>query len=120
MGNIEYLRSVDGKPVPLKPDEWLDFGEYDVAFGAEFEFFVKNPNNNLIANISNLKTTGRNCVLDMPAEVQPEETVKCSIKILPIESGSLDDFNFASEADMPANPIELSGHISWRRSHFAF
>lgn len=120
MGNIEYLRSVDGKPVPLKSNEWLDFGEYDVAIGAELEFFVKNPNNNVIANISELKTTGHNCVLDMPAEIQPEETVKCSIKILPIEFDSLDDFNFASSIDMPANPIELSGRISWRRSQFVF
>jgi len=120
MGNLEFLRSVDGKPEPLKSDEWLDFGEYDIAIGSELDFYIKNPNNNLVANVSNLKTTGRNCVLDMPAEVQPEETVKCSIKILPIESSSLDDFNFTSAADMPANPIELSGHISWRRSHFAF
>jgi len=120
MGNIEYLRSVDGKPVPLKADEWLDFGEYDVAIGAELEFFVKNPNNNVIANISELKTTGHNCVLDMPAEIQPEETVKCSIKILPTEIDSLEDFNFASSSDIPSNPIELSGCISWRRAHYVF
>ena len=120
MGSLEFLRSEHGKPVPLKSDEWLDFGEYDVAIGAELEFFIKNPNNNLVANVSNLKTTGRNCVLDMPAEIQPEETVKCSVKIIPIEIDSLDDFNFASAVDIPSNPIELSGHIDWRRSQFVF
>ena len=120
MGNLEFLRSEHGKPVPLKSDEWLDFGEYDVAIGAELEFFIKNPNNALVANVSNLKTTGRNCSFDVPAEIQPEETVKCKIKILPIEIDSLDDFNFASSSDIPANPIELSGHIDWRRGQFVF
>lgn len=120
MGSLEFLRSVDGKPVPLKSDETLDFGEYDVVFGAELEFFIKNPNNNLVANVSNLKATGHNCAFDVPSEIQPEETVKCSVKILPIEIDTLDNFNNASEADIPVNPLEFTGHISWRRSHFAF
>ena len=120
MGNLEFLRSVDGKPEPLKSDEWLDFGEYDIAIGSELDFYIKNPNNNLVANVSDLKTTGRNCVLDIPAEIQPEETVKCSIKIMPVGLATLDGFNYASEDDIPANPIELSGHIDWRRSHYGF
>ena len=120
MGNLEFLRSVDGKPEPLKPDEWLDFGEYDVAIGAKLEFFIKNPNDNLMANVFDLKATGRNCILDIPKTIQPNETVKCSAKIIPIKIDSLDDFNYASGADIPPNPIELSGYITWRRVQFVF
>ena len=120
MGNLEFLRSEHGKPVPLKSDESLDFGEYDVTFGAELEFFIKNPNNNLVANVSHLKAIGRNCSIDVPAEIQPNETVKCKIKIIPIDIDTLDNFNNASLADIPPNPIELSGHIDWRRGQFVF
>ena len=54
----------------------------------------------------------------MPAEIHPDQTVKCSIKIPPNEQITLDGFKYLSEDDLPANPIELSGRISWRRAHY--
>ena len=118
MAHLEVLKSVDGKPMKLNFEEGLDFGSYDVYFGANLDFFLKNTTSDLIADITGLKTSNDNCILNTPAEVRPGETVKCSIKIPSVDPNStLDDFNFASIDDVPPT-YQLQGSILWRKDYY--
>ena len=80
---LEMYYSVDGKPGRQKLDsETLEMGEYDISLGKEFEFFIRNPNHNLIADISKFDTVKPNTFFYSSSDnILPLETVKCKIKI---------------------------------------
>ena len=80
---LEMYYSVDGKPGPQKHDrDVLEMGEYDIVIGKEFEFFIRNPNHNLVADISEFKTVKPNTFFYSSSDkIYPLQTVKCKIKI---------------------------------------
>ena len=80
--SLEMYYSEDGEPGRQKlGSDVLDMAEYDIAVGKEFEFFIRNPFHNLIADISEFDTVKPNSSFHGPDQVYPLETVKCKITI---------------------------------------
>jgi len=114
MEDLVVLQSIDDKPVPMQKDQSLDFGEYDVRNGATFEFFIKNPNEKLIADISNFYVWEDHATFHGPSTIKPQETVKVSIKIQPLK---LDDLK---NMELPDDNFHVKGKTKWSNYHTRF
>ena len=111
--SLEILYSKDGKP--LKSEEVLDFGQYDVALGMEKKFYMRNPNKALVADISSLNTSNPNSAFYGPELIKPLETVECTISIHANSKPMLDNFDFLKE-DSGLDHDIMEGTIRW--SHY--
>ena len=109
------LQDIDGHLMPLREDQPLDLGQYDVVNGAELVFGLRNENVTpaIIADISLLNTESGNSSFQGPDEVQPGETVTCTIRIQPDDKVTLESFNMP---EIPSSSDILKGKIRWKRS----
>lgn len=89
--------------------EEIDFGEWDIALGAEFSFYIKNPNDLLKAKFGEMKNSDPRSIVELPDEIKPDEVKQAKIKILPIslDSGIADAELFADIYD------QINGSIKW-------
>ncbi len=109
------LQDINGYPMPLRDDQPLDLGSFDVENGASLTFALRNENITpaLIADITKLHTDANNSSFHGPKEVQPGETVQCSIKILSDDTITLESFN---ADELPSSSDRLTGKVKWKRT----
>ena len=130
---LELYYNEDGDPGQRKlVGDKLEFSEYDVSLGKEFDFFIRNPNHNIICDISELHTENPNSSFHGPDKILPLETVKCKIKIKAIDSMNTDNFDLSNEFEAidysralrelqgTHTHDKLEGKIMWKNISFAF
>jgi len=114
--DIELLHDVDGTPIPMRPDEHLDFGTYSPVAGKTITFFIRNPTDKK-ADVSNFHVEENNAIYEGPDTLDPQETAKCTIRILPNPDISTDDFNLD---DLPKDNVHLKGVTIFSNYHPRF
>ena len=111
MEELQTLLTKDGEP--LRPDQRLDGGSYDVSIGAEIPFILRNPNPDWTCDISDVDTVNTNSSFHSPDFILPLESVEVKIKIKPVEE-DFDNFDFMKQ-DIPDVHDFLQGNIVWKR-----
>jgi len=117
MNNLQVLKSIGGIPVPLEINENLDFGNYIVGKRTKLDFFIKNPNENVTAYISNFDTEEPNSVFHGPDTIEPRQMAKCTIEIIP--TPEIKDVDFDT-TELPPDNFHLKGSIIWSNYHSRF
>ena len=111
--DLQVLQSKDGKPLTF--DQVFDAGSYDVEIGAKVPFFIRNPNTDWTADISDINTANTNSFFSGPELIMPLETVECSVTTKPV-TALLDDLDFLkSGSDVPPVHDRVAGRIVWKR-----
>ena len=111
---LEIKEDVDGHAVRFQVDsETINMGEYDISQGIIHTFWLSNPNDDLICDISDLRTINPNSRFNTPvSEIQPLQQIQVSIKIPPVE---IDEDVAISDIEMPSGNDRLKGELTWKK-----
>jgi len=114
MRGLEIKEDVNDHAIPYQVEsESINIGEYDISRGVEHKFWLRNPNSDLIVDISDLSTVNPNSRFNTPVlEIQPLQEVQVSIKIPPI---TISEDVAVSEIEMPPGNDRLKGELTWKK-----
>lgn len=112
---LETLLEKEGEP--LKEDAIIDFGEYDVSIGAEMTFYMRNPNENIWADLKDLRTAKNNFQIYGPDFLVPGETGEFKLSIPPRQTFEVnfDSPNLEDIPDLPLPGDRIIGKVKWKR-----
>ena len=98
----KYGESIIGKAVNL--------GEWDISVGMEKSVFIHNPNKFAKADLSKLKNKDSRVKMNLPDEIQPEQTAEVIISI----EGQVFKDDTAEEEYFTNVLDQLSGKVVWK------
>jgi len=110
---LEFLYGENGMTINQADD--LLLGEYDITLGTEVKFYIHNPNENLICNVSQLKATHDNYTFIGPESgfVNPKQTVQVSIRIQPVDNIEKLGVEPLKSPNFPTDHSRLEGTVRW-------
>lgn len=117
MTDLQILYSPNGEP--LRTDQDLLLGEWDISLGTEVTFYLKNISEDLIANVTQLKTVNDNSFFNAPPSgfVNPGKTEKVSITIRPHSRINMENIATGKPKldSFPKDTDKIEGTIRWER-----
>lgn len=107
MKHLEYY--LDKECTKTIQGDTFDFGEWDIALGAEFIVYVKNPNSYAKAILHDVKHSDPRTIIDLPDEINKGEVKLIKVKLLPV------DFeNEENEREYFADLFDqITGGVKW-------